>query len=281
MNFTRCGCGISFKASGLRCHQRQSLDIRCQCQTEGPQFDDCDNSDNSDNSDCDMSENMDIDPGSFIADFIKDTTSSTGAEYSEFEVDPAGDLFGDYEDYISEEFGMDYLDSNVSDDESEGAIDEEEFMLTNDSEILEPERLPPSTSLPVLSCHGPLPDKFHSDQTDSESTTKTIKMASCLRGGAEEVLQKQPFVVKFTKGRAGETYANQCANGDNSNASYTRKVQAANAENPYSPFSSKLEWEIAHWAKMRGPSSTAFNELIEIEGVSTIQVSCQVAHTLS
>ena len=43
----------------------------------------------------------------------------------EFEVDTAGDIFGDYNDYIPGEFGMDYLDSNDSDDESEGAIDEE------------------------------------------------------------------------------------------------------------------------------------------------------------
>lgn len=235
---------MSFKASGLRCHQRQSLDIRCRA--EGIQFDDY--------GDCDM----DIERQSFITDIIKNTARD---EYMEFEVDPTGDLFGDYQDYIPGECGIDCLDSNVSDDESEGTIDEEEFILTNDSEILEPERLPPSHTL--LSC--PLqPDDLNADEADS----RTESMASRLRGGAEEVLQKRPFVVNFTKGRAGAIYANQHVDGDNLNASYTPNV--ANAENPYSPFSSKLEWEIAHWAKMRGPSSTAFNELIEIEGVSFI-----------
>ena len=155
---------------------------------------------------------------------------------------------------------MDSLDPNVSDDESGGTIDEEEYVLTNDSEILEPERLPPSESEPLLS--QPMPD----DETDL--TIKDIQKALRLRGGAEEVLQKRPFVVKFTKGRAGAIYVNQHVDGDNLNASYTREV--ADAENLYSPFSSKLEWEIAHWAKMRGPSSTAFNELMEIEGVSFI-----------
>ena len=54
-----------------------------------------------------------------------------------------------------------------------------------------------------------------------------------------------------------------------------------NAENssPYSPFSSKLEWKIVHWAKMRGPRSTAFNELMEIEGVSCI-ISCQATQAI-
>jgi hypothetical protein len=177
----------------------------------------------------------------------------------EFEVDPAGDFFGDYQDNILDGFGMDCLDSNVSDDESEGIFDEEEFILTDNSEILEPERLPPSESL--LSC--PLPDDLNSDEMDS---TTTAQKAMRLRGGAEDDLQKRPFVVKFTKGKAGAVYTNQRVEGDNLNTSYTLKM--ANAENPYSPFSSKLEWEIAHWAKMRGPSSTAFNELMEIEDVS-------------
>ena len=204
---------------------------------------------------------MDIDSQSSISDVIESMTSLTAAsaEYTEFEVDPAGDLFGDYEDYIPVEFGMD-LDSNVSDDESEGTIDEEEFILTNNSQILEPERLAPSTSL--LSC--PSPDALNSDETTSTTKGK----ASRLRGGAEEVLQKRPFVVKFTKGRAGATYTNERVDGDNLNISYARNV--GNAENSYSPFSSKLEWEIAHWAKMRGPSSTAFDELIKIEGVSML-----------
>jgi hypothetical protein len=255
MNFTVCGCGMSFKASGLRSHQRQSLDTRCQ--TEGPPgpFDDYGGG-----GDCDMSENMDIDPQNLITDIVKNTP---GAEYTEFEVDPAGDLFGDYQDYIPEEFGMDGLDSNVSDDESEGTIDEEEFIHTNHSEILEPERVPPSES----------PDNLNPDEM--ESPTKTVTNAMRLRGGAEEVLQKQPFVIKFTKGKAGAIYANQRVDGDNLNTSYRHKV--ANAENLYNPFSSKLEWEIARWAKMRGPSSTAFNDLIEIDGVSII--SCQAAHT--
>jgi hypothetical protein len=247
---------MSFMPSGLRSHQRQSLDLRCQ---NGPRFDDCD--------DCDMSdENMDIDsdPQIFITDVLKNTT---GVEHMEFEVDPGGDLFGDYQDYIPEEFGIDCLDSNVSDDESEGANDEEKYILTENFEILEPERLPPPDSL----LSGPLPDTLNPDNVDLK--------ASRLRGGAEEVLRKRPFIVKFTKGRAGATYDNQHVDGDNLNASYRRNV--ANAENPspYSPFSSKLEWEIAQWAKMRGPSSTAFNELLEIEGVSII--SCQAVYNLS
>ncbi|KAJ4471753.1 hypothetical protein C8J55DRAFT_375236, partial [Lentinula edodes] len=37
--------------------------------------------------------------------------------------------------------------------------------------------------------------------------------------------------------------------------------------NPWAPFQSRIDWEVARWAKMRGPSSTAFSELLEIDGV--------------
>ncbi|KAI0039433.1 hypothetical protein FA95DRAFT_1504177 [Auriscalpium vulgare] len=37
--------------------------------------------------------------------------------------------------------------------------------------------------------------------------------------------------------------------------------------NEWAPFASKLEWEIARWAKLRGPTSTAFTELLQIEGL--------------
>ncbi|KAH8976446.1 hypothetical protein EDB86DRAFT_2761698, partial [Lactarius hatsudake] len=36
----------------------------------------------------------------------------------------------------------------------------------------------------------------------------------------------------------------------------------------FAPFSSRTEWEIAKWAKLRGPGSTAFISLLmSIEGV--------------
>ena len=38
----------------------------------------------------------------------------------------------------------------------------------------------------------------------------------------------------------------------------------------WAPFSTHLEWEVAHWAKLRGPSSTALSELLQIDGVSQL-----------
>jgi hypothetical protein len=38
-------------------------------------------------------------------------------------------------------------------------------------------------------------------------------------------------------------------------------------ENKWAPFASRLDWEVARWAKMRGSGSTAFSDLLAIPGV--------------
>lgn len=38
-------------------------------------------------------------------------------------------------------------------------------------------------------------------------------------------------------------------------------------DNPYASFSDKMNWDIARWAKLRGPGSNALGELLKIEGV--------------
>lgn len=40
----------------------------------------------------------------------------------------------------------------------------------------------------------------------------------------------------------------------------------------YAPFPSRLDWEVARWAKLRGPTSTAVSELLNIGGVRSTSV---------
>jgi hypothetical protein len=44
--------------------------------------------------------------------------------------------------------------------------------------------------------------------------------------------------------------------------------RAASMDSPWAPFRSELDWNVARWVKMRGPSSTAVAELLAIPGVS-------------
>lgn len=41
---------------------------------------------------------------------------------------------------------------------------------------------------------------------------------------------------------------------------------------PWAPFRSQCDWELAHWAKMRGPSSSAMEELLAIPEVRLTRV---------
>ena len=43
--------------------------------------------------------------------------------------------------------------------------------------------------------------------------------------------------------------------------------KATSIDSPWALFCSELDWNIAHWVKMRGPTSTATTELLAIPGV--------------
>ncbi|KAI0063046.1 hypothetical protein BV25DRAFT_1802716 [Artomyces pyxidatus] len=88
-----------------------------------------------------------------------------------------------------------------------------------------------------------------------------------LRLEAEDDLRGDPTIIRrFTAGKAGAIVDT----GDGSTyQSYSLKLKAFKGRKPnlWAPFSCKLEWDIVRWAKMRGPTSTAFTELLQIEGV--------------
>ena len=77
-----------------------------------------------------------------------------------------------------------------------------------------------------------------------------------------------PTVVKFGS-RAGEAlpiHPERVGYAEYSHALGREDI----AVSEWAPFSTRMEWEIARWAKLRGPSSTALSELLKIGGVSRI-----------
>jgi hypothetical protein len=60
------------------------------------------------------------------------------------------------------------------------------------------------------------------------------------------------------------------------NCCYAGHLADTTGGNPYWPFTSQLDWKVAHWAKMRGPGSTAVSELLRIESVSVVTDSISV-----
>lgn len=45
-------------------------------------------------------------------------------------------------------------------------------------------------------------------------------------------------------------------------------MEGEEESSPFAPFSSELDWRVAHWAVKDGPGHNAFNRLLEIPGVS-------------
>jgi hypothetical protein len=70
---------------------------------------------------------------------------------------------------------------------------------------------------------------------------------------------------KFTAGRAGAPI-NKRDIPTNQRYQHT----FSDVDNIYAPFTSQLDWEVARWGKIRGSSSSAFNELLSIDGVSSL-----------
>ncbi len=85
------------------------------------------------------------------------------------------------------------------------------------------------------------------------------------RGEVGPVLERRPKVTRYPGGNAGVVHSKT---NMTENQKYKAKVGDTSQANAYAPFASCLDWEIAKWAKLRGPSSTAFTEMMAIDGVS-------------
>jgi hypothetical protein len=126
-------------------------------------------------------------------------------------------------------------------------------------------------------CHTQTPELNPSSSHGTERSTPELAISSPSeheppqddidREELEQVLESlgRPFVKKYPGGYAGMAHS---IGKTTENQNYGAKMGERSQANPYAPFASSLEWQIAKWAKLRGPSSSAFTELIAIDGVS-------------
>lgn len=97
------------------------------------------------------------------------------------------------------------------------------------------------------------------DPTEDEILDDTPEAAR--RQVADESLWNEPTVEKFPLDSAGKIYSNGEQN------SYERAEHHFRSTNPFKPFISRMDWEIAQWAKLHNISATAVTELLQIDEV--------------
>ena len=122
-------------------------------------------------------------------------------------------------------------------DDVEEEQDEEEAEL-DDAVLVEENRLEPEQPTG-------LPDTFEQEPEDTPS--EQAQAPFCLRRGFERPLANRPKIVEFNSHNTGTVYGRAYKNA---NQDYRRAVSSSDGSNIYAPFSSKLDWEVACWAKM-------------------------------
>lgn len=201
--------------------------------------------------------------------------SPTTAKVSEVELDnfdsdensPPNIFEGDYfntsaedlewpEDDAEEDIEHDGLESEEEDMEAEGAVAEQE----QDWE-------PPVAEQTIEDQNLPMDE----ETSDTHGTDQN----RARQHDAEAPLFQRPHIVKFPLHNAGATQDLEDSDSDSHEEChqsgyhrYHQQVSSAEEDGIWAPFTSQIDYEVAHWAKTRGPGSTSFSDLLEIEGMS-------------
>ena len=174
-----------------------------------------------------------------------------------------GDYYGDYsaQDFDDPMEALPSPSPTPSDSGSESGDDE--FSAEVEQTVWEPPTQPtitPSSPLPPTSRQHPTPLEGPAIPTAAE------------REAAERQTRRNTFIVRLKASTAGAPIRMGTGNvgakvSASSYKSYGEQVGDGTKDNPYHPFSTRMEWEVARWAKLRGSGSTAFSDLLAIEGV--------------
>jgi hypothetical protein len=172
-----------------------------------------------------------------------------------------GDFFSN--EYTDDDFvgWEDTDDDDIDHDQSssdESSSDDSESSLESDIDHTSESMSSPHLPIDALPIDGP------SDQIDDMDDERGRVLTSEEATKVRDSLNVHPVVKQYPSDQAGMP-----VNGQGSSSIYNSHLGLVHATDGgiYAPFQSKLDWEIARWAKLRGPGSTASSELFSIEGV--------------
>lgn len=129
----------------------------------------------------------------------------------------------------------------------------------------------------MTSKSGSAEEEAASDEDDADQEHRLREIIVDRREAHARVSYRPVHSAKFNDvvrgAEAGKVYnpdgAERRRDGNDAHAKFSDGLRRlTEVEGSYAPFESKLDWEIARWAKTRGPGSTALDELLKIDGVS-------------
>ena len=187
----------------------------------------------------------------------------------DFDIDAEPVQFeGDY-------FGT-YTDADFDDPPSDSGSDSEDEELDDEVEIPSWEPVPRSLADAAAQATQAMDDTPDSNPSAPESATNSNPQAAnqADRHAAETTFRKtrNTYVIPFPLHTAGARIPPEdCSSEARERVMYEHYQQGLDitSQNPYAPFTCRRDWEVARWAKMRGPGSTAFSDLLAIESVSS------------
>jgi hypothetical protein len=114
----------------------------------------------------------------------------------------------------------------------------------------------------------PRPDTFALDSAMADAADATLSPPTReARKAVEDRFHRRPIVVHYPSDVAGQPLRSD--RSKTTEQVYKSTLDSSADENPYAPFKSKMDWEVGKWAKLRGSGSTAFTDLLQVEGVCT------------
>ncbi|KAH9913159.1 uncharacterized protein B0H18DRAFT_1126518 [Fomitopsis serialis] len=177
---------------------------------------------------------------------------------------------GDTEDHVNVDH--DPVDESSDDEGSEeDAVGRDVLRPSNEVQRDGHPLQPPIPEVPLRSSPASNADDEHDmaegQVPDDASQAGPSGAPGGLDPDAHEQIRRAPAYVVPFGGAAGAPVPPE--SGQAPEAGYTEYEGTVDpkAANPYAPFASKMDWEIAHWAKLRGSGSTAFSDLLAIPEV--------------
>jgi len=236
------GCFFPFSASGLATHLAQTTNLACRAAA----------TELNDLFDVASSEGT-VDNPEELGPNSQHSSMSTDRSHPPSPPEFTGDYFGDYEE-DDLEWPVPGTDMPLPDFEGDDSESDWDFEYNLPEPGWEPD--PPAPGV-FDDCDIPM-------EYDIPPSTPTQDLLD--RQGIENHLWNDPTIEKFPIPTAGKVFGHEKEN------TYERSRHQFSSPNVHEPFSTQIEWEIARWAKLRGPSSTAFTELLAIDGVCPLIV---------